>query len=100
MEAAASRHRKRWTPWKRPDEQSRLVPTSSCSSAPKRHRITTGIEGWRRSASRGLHCQRDRQPHLRVAAVVKVVSIVVVDVKVIGGIPVVGPVYTGPTTGM
>ena len=40
-----------------------------------------------------LQRNHDRKPDLRIAAVVKVVAVVVVDVKVIGVIPVVGPIF-------
>src|ERR1017187_8608067 len=39
------------------------------------------------------YCNHDRESHIRITAVVKVVPIVIIDVKVVGVIPVVGPVF-------
>jgi hypothetical protein len=69
---ALSSRRLRWQ-----ETSERAVADSGCS-----------VQQRLRPSVRQLHYDRDRKAHARIPAVVKVVPIVITDIKVIGVVPV------------
>ena len=93
------------TVWNAPDElyDAALLGKLMWSKPQREHLVETpeerrrGDQGrerfYARNAPGCLQCNGDGKPDVGIAAIVEVVSIVVVDVDVIGAIPVFRPVF-------